>query len=145
MMSIFCNYRNYFMLGCLTSVVVFIPNAAPSAVPAPEQQNVQLAQSKPGNGTSDEAQIKKALLAHAQKEGWCPKIGSITITNGYAIASTYDDVTGGESLLKKEQGVWKIIGGTGGAFSQPEELVEIGKVPLATARRLIQIRQAKQQ
>ena len=47
-------------------------------------------------------------------------------------------------MLKKEQGVWKIIGGTGGAFSNVEELVSIAKVPPAIARRLLQTRTKEQ-
>ena len=96
------------------------------------------------NTTRDEREIVKALIADAKEQNWQIKIGAITIVDGYAIATTYDENTGGESVLKKQQGVWQIIGGTGGAFSQPEELVKFGNVPPSTAHRLLQVRASQE-
>lgn len=97
-------------------------------------------------GVTEEERIKTALSADAKDQNLQPpQIGLITIAGDYAIATTYDEVSGGESVLKKERGRWQVIGGTGGAFSKPEELVEYGKVPRAIASRLLQIRAKQQQ
>lgn len=138
-------YRRYLIWGCLTMVVILTPTIVSAVVNNVNTPNYQVAQSSDANkNTSDEGGIKKALLIDAQKQNWHPKIGKITVVGGYALATTYDQNTGGESVLKKEQGVWKIIGGTGGAFSNVEELVSIAKVPPAIARRLLQTRTKEQ-
>lgn len=139
-------YGKYLVLGCLAMTVVFTPNLVGAVVSYSAQMNVQIAQASfATNHAANEAEIKKVLLADAQKQNWQPEIGLITIADDYAIATVSDENTGGESVLKKQQGVWKIIGGTGGAFSQPEELVQYGKVPLPNARRLLKIRASQQQ
>ena len=132
-------YRKYLTLSCLTVVVTLTPATVKATIPGLAPLNIQLTQNSSSNN-AEEAQIKKALLADAQKENLRLKIGTISIADGYALATAYDENTGGESVLKKHLGVWQVIGGTGGAFSKPEELVEIAKVPLPIARRLLQIR-----
>lgn len=137
-------YLNYLVLGYLAMAVVCSPTWVGAVVLNSASPSTQIAQNPSAANTTDEAQIKTALLEDAKKQSWQPKIGTITIADGYAIATTYDEVAGGESVLRKHLGAWKVIGGTGGAFSQPEELVQFAKVPLATARHLLKIR-AKQE
>lgn len=134
-------YHRFLILGCLTMAITITPTIA-GALPSDSSliTSSKIAQNSPASTSRDEKEIKKALLADAKKQNWQVKIGAITIVDGYALATTYDENTGGETVLKKQQGVWQITGGTGGAFSQPEELVEFGKLPLPTARRLLQMR-----
>lgn len=139
-------YGKYLLLSFLAKTIIFTPTLAGAAFPNSARMNVQISQtSSATNNAANEAEIKKVLLADAQKQNWQPEIGLITIADGYAIATIRDENTGGESVLKKQQGVWKITGGTGGAFSQPEELVRYGKVPLPAARHLLKIRASQQQ
>lgn len=137
-------YMKYLVLGCLTMAFSLTPIIVRASVSSSSWTSIQVAQNLSNNSVSEEAQIEKALLIDAQKQNWHPKVGTITIVDDYAIATTSDENTGGESILRKQQGYWRIIGGTGGAFSKPEELVQIAKVPLPTARRLLSIR-ARQQ
>lgn len=134
-------YHKFFILGCLTMAITITPTIA-GALPSDSSlaTSGKITQNSAASTSRDEREIKKALLADAKQQNWQVKIGAITIVDGYALATTYDENTGGEAVLKKQQGVWQVIGGTGGAFSQPEELVEFGKVPLSTARRLLQVR-----
>ena len=137
-------YRKYLVLGCLTMALALTPILVKADLSSPNGTSIKVSQNLSNNSVSEEAQIKKALLIDAQKQNWHPKIGTITIVDEYAIATTSDENTGGESVLKKQLGGWKVIGGTGGAFSKPEELVQVAKVPLPTARRLLSVR-ARQQ
>lgn len=133
-------YRRFLILGCLTMVIIISPNVARAGNPISfSATHIMIAQNS-FNTTRDEKEIKKALIANAKQQNWQIKIGAITIVDGYAVATTYDENTGGESVLKKQQGVWQIVGGTGGAFSQPEELVKFANVPPSVARRLLQLR-----
>ena len=111
-------YRRCLTLSCLAIAVALTPTTVKAVVPGLARLNIQVAQNLSTNN-AEEARIRKALLADAQKQNWQPKIGTISIVDGYAIATTYDENTGGESVLKKQQGVWQVIGGTGGAFSKP--------------------------
>ncbi len=140
----FQKYRKYLVFGCLTMAFTLTPVIVKATVPLSTLISSQVAQNLSSNSVSEEVQIKKVLLIDAQKQNWHPKIGTITIVDDYAIATTSDENTGGESVLKKHLGAWKVIGGTGGAFSKPEELVQVAKVPLPTARRLLSVR-ARQQ
>ncbi len=134
-------YRKFLILGCLTMVITITPTIAGALPPGSSlTTSSKIAQNSTASTSRDEGEIKKVLIADAKEQNWQVKIGAITIVDGYALATTSDENTGGESVLKKHQGVWQIIGGTGGAFSQPEELVEFGKVPLSTARRLLKVR-----
>lgn len=137
-------YRKYLVLGCLAMAFTLTPVIVRASISSPNGTSIKVTQNLPNNNISEEVQIEKALLIDAKKQNWYPKIGTITIVDDYAIATTFDENTGGESILKKQLGGWKVIGGTGGAFSKPEELVQIAKVPLPTARRLLSIR-ARQQ
>ena len=137
-------YRQHIIWFCLTIFVILTPTMAEAVISNDTTSNSQIAQNTDRQDIKDEPQIRKALLLDAQKQNWQPKIGKITVVDDYALATTYDRNTGGESVLKKEQGVWKIIGGTGGAFSNAEELVSIAKVPPAIARRLLQTRTKEQ-
>lgn len=134
-------YRRFLILGCLTVAITITPTVAGALhLSSSATVSIKIAQNSHTNATKDERAIKKVLLADAKQQNWQVKIGEITIVDGYALATTYDENTGGESVLRKSQGVWQIVGGTGGAFSQPGELVEFAKVPLSTARRLLQVR-----
>lgn len=137
-------YRKYLILGCLTMVMTFTPTVVGAVFSNSSQTSIQIAQNSSTNNLADETQIKKVLLADAKAQNWQPEIGLITIANNYAIATVSDQVTGGESVLRKEQGTWKIVGGGGGAITKPEQLTNYFKVPLPTARRLLQIRASQQ-
>ncbi|OWY65338.1 hypothetical protein B7486_42390 [cyanobacterium TDX16] len=123
---------------------MLILSIASAALPVQSRSNDKISQSYSDIERSEKAQIEKVLLADAQKNNWNPNIGIISIADGYALATTYDENTGGESILKKQQGVWQIVGGTGGAFSRAEELTQVGNVPISTARRLLQIRTSQE-
>ncbi len=137
-------YRQHIIWFCLTIFVILTPTMAEAVISNETTSNYQIAENPHPQDIKDEQKIIKALLLDAQKQNWQPKIGKITVVDSYALATTYDENTGGESVLKKEQGIWKVISGTGGAFGNPEELVSIAKVPLATARRLLEIRSRQQ-
>ncbi|HCF28654.1 MAG TPA: hypothetical protein DEV81_15955 [Cyanobacteria bacterium UBA11049] len=137
-------YRQHIIWFCLTIFVILTPTMVEAVISNETTSNYQIAENPHPQDIKDEQKIIKALLLDAQKQNWQPKIGKITIVDSYALATTYDRNTGGESVLKKEQGVWQVISGTGGAFSNPEELASIAKVPLATARRLLEIRSRQQ-
>lgn len=65
------------------------------------------------------------------------KVDEIAIDGPYAIAIVlFGEHGGGMAALKKNQGVWKVVGGGGGAFDS-KYLVEIG-FPPETARTLMQ-------
>lgn len=140
----FWKYRKYFVLSCLTTVIIFTPTLVEAIVTSPAQQSIQVAPRKTDNNVADEVQIKKAIFLNEQKNHWHPQIGTITVVDNYAIATVHDDVTGGESVLKKEQGAWKVVGGGGGAITRPEQLINYFKVPPDTAHRLLQVRAGQQ-
>ncbi len=131
----FHKYSNYLLLSCLTMAIISTPCVVDAAFLNSNKARIYIAQTELNQVVSDEKQIKKVLLADAKAKNWQPQIGLITIVNNYAIASVYDRVTGGESVLTKSQGQWKIIGGGGGAITRPEQLTNYFKVPSATARR----------
>ncbi|PSB43151.1 hypothetical protein C7B80_25055 [Cyanosarcina cf. burmensis CCALA 770] len=126
-------------------LIAFMSNLSIASVtlPASNSSN-KLSQSYSNSDLSEKKQIEKAILADAQRENWQPKIGTISVVDDYALATTYDENVGGETILKKQQGVWQVIGGTGGAFSRAEELVQLGGVPVTIARRLLQVRASQE-
>lgn len=134
------NYRQALVLSCLVMTAIFTPTVVKAALPKPAQLELKIAQSQADSRANDEVAIKKAILLSEQNSDWRPQIGTITIADNYAIATVYDQVTGGESVLRKEKGIWKVIGGGGGAITRTEQLVNYFKVPPATARRLLKIR-----
>ena len=143
-MKRFHKYSNYLLLSCLTMAIIATLYVVNAAFLNSNKARIYIAQTDSTQVVSESNQIKKVLLADAKKKNWQPQIGLITIVNNYAIASVYDRVTGGESVLTKSQGQWKIIGGGGGAITRPEQLTNYFKVPSATARRLLQIRTSQQ-
>lgn len=140
-MFYFLKYREYLILSCLTIIFAVTPTVAKATFQNKSEQTMPIADSRPANNTTltEEAQIKQSILLAEQKNHWQPQVNVLAITGNYAVASVHDENTGGQSVLRKEGGKWKVICGTGGAFGKAEEIVQLCKVPLPTARRLLQL------
>ncbi|MBW4636212.1 MAG: hypothetical protein KME30_31335 [Iphinoe sp. HA4291-MV1] len=91
------------------------------------------------NEANDISIIRKVVAANATK--YTPEwkyytIDNICIAGAFATADIYDQNTGGERVLKKEAGNWKIISSTGGGYDE-NNLIHIG-IPSDTAKKLLQ-------
>ena len=133
-------YRQYFILGCLILGVIVKPTVGRTGTSTHVQQSVQMAQNVTSDNPADLAQIRKVILLNEQKYHWRPQVDILAIADGYALASVHDQNTGGESVLKKELGDWKVICGTGGAFGFANTLAQHCKIPIDTASNLIKIK-----
>ena len=140
-MLCFLKYRKYLILSCLSITCAATPIVAKATFPNKPEQTIQIA----NNNTTlaEEAQIKQAVMLVEQQNHWQPQVDVLAITGNYAVASVHDENTGGQSVLRKEKGKWKIICGTGGAFGKAEEIVQICEVPLPIAHRLLQLQATK--
>ncbi len=141
-MSLSKKICRYSVLSILAVVVAITsPSLVNAAIPN-LQFTIKVAQSQTTNIDSDEAHIKQSILLNEQKHHWRPQVKILAIADGYAIASVHDQNTGGQSLLKKEQGNWVVVCGTGGGFGLAAELVHHCSVPERTANRLLEIKAA---
>lgn len=86
-------------------------------------------------------EIRKAVLLDAQKYNWKPQVTIEGIVDNYVIVESHDSYTGGESILEKKQGSWEVICGSGGVFTQLEQLVEGCKMSQSAAKHLLQERE----
>lgn len=92
----------------------------------------------------DITEIKKVVILDARKRHWHPQNLQIqveAIVDNFAIVGSHDNFTGGESILEKDRTGWKVICGTGGAFSHPSQLVQSCKMSLLTAQHLLLTRE----
>ena len=68
-------YGKYLVLSILAKTIIFTPTLAGAAFPNLARMNVQISQtSSASNNAANEAEIKKVLLAAAQKQNWQPEI-----------------------------------------------------------------------
>lgn len=93
------------------------------------------APSRDVGASADVAAIRNAILLRV-----LPKIHamipSVHVVDGYAVGAWYG-AGGGEMIFAKRNGVWKQIGGGGGAYG-PDDLTKLG-VPSAAAQKLLEL------
>lgn len=89
--------------------------------------------------TNDDIAVIKKVVANSEAKylpGWIYEIDDICISGNYATVGVSDENTGGERILKKERGSWKVIASDGGGYDETN-LINIG-VPSAIAKKLLQ-------
>jgi hypothetical protein len=129
------------LLGLMATILVVITsgnNSFGNASINPKAPAITVAQ-RHRNIANEQQQIIKAILQDNQPiSPQAPvKVKRIAIVEPYAVAIVLvGEEGGGMSALMKKQGVWRVIGGGGGAFDD-KYLAEIG-VPPETARKLMQ-------
>ncbi len=133
-------HRGFLLLSLLGLVVVTTPTLVEAMGSNRSEPRIEIAQEQTIDQAAESTQIKKAILLNEQKYHWRPQVDILAIADGYALASVHDQNTGGESVLKKELGDWKVICGTGGAFSFANTLAQHCKIPIDTASNLIKIK-----
>ena len=133
-------YRSFLFLSFLALVVVTSPTLVEAVGSNKSDLRIEIAQEQTGEQATESAQIRKSVLLNEQKYHWRPQVDILAIADGYALTSVHDQNTGGESVLKKKQGDWKVICGTGGAFSKANTLAQHCKIPIDTASNLLQIK-----
>lgn len=105
----------------------------------PKAVFAQIQGSNQGALAVDKTEITQAVLQDNQSGSpqASARVDEIAVDGPYAIAIVlFGEHGGGMAALEKKQGVWKVVGGGGGAFDD-KYLVEIG-FPLETARALMQ-------
>lgn len=120
-----------FLLGAF---VVTVPITGKAMTPS--SNNSLIAQQR--SERADAAAIKKVVTAQQNHTtpGW--KFNTnVFIDGSYAVASVYDQVTGGAYVLKKVNGNWRVLSSGGGGYSV-EKLVQVG-VPRLNAEKLFQL------
>ena len=127
-------------LTLATTSVIMASEPMPKILKVPGGDIAQTQQ----NATTDKQQIIRAIQLDDQPAPpQAPaRVDDLVIESPYAIATIlYGEEGGGMAALKKEQGIWKVVGGGGGAFNSTY-LVELG-FPPKTAQSLMKRMEAQ--
>jgi|GEM_PF-1603284 len=89
--------------------------------------------------SSEQQSVAQAYLSSIQSQGASPaiQVSQVVVVDQYALLEWSEQDGGGDCLLQKQDGQWRIIRGSGGSFSVVL-LNEYLHVPLETAQALVQ-------